>query len=752
MNTKSWLQVAHAALLITAAAPSLAQQSTTAAPSEGLEEVTVLGKIDFFKPEDSTSAAKMALSVIETPQSVSVLTSDLLETFQVRDVRDVAKFVAGLDNHSEGIGEFSATSSRGFNLDVFDGYKLNGISYYPAVPLDPVVLERVEVLKGPSGVVYGRNSYGGAINYITRQPTAEGYAAITAQLGTTGLRRLEADVSGRLGDGSIGVRVPMAVEREDYLMHRDRTMIAAAPSIVWDVSDATRVTLFGVLQQWSENLYLGFGRVAANLAQLPEFDPEDPFGSAILFDCTDLACGAPPKSWRGYSTEPGWNSYDSKSHQAALTVRHRLSDFQEVVISATQYQASLEARQGFILGISAMNGDTPFWGDRVAFDQDGYSLEAAWTGDFEWLGGRHTFYVGADYRQFHKVNQDTDDPLLGVLNVYNQRPATGVGIASFAEPNWVVRGKLDDERRYAGIGIQALLRLGERWSLLLGGRYESARLVNEDSAYGTPEYFESIGVFPLDERRDVLDTNRFIPRAGLTWWAVPERWNLYASYSQGYVPQIGVTRGGGGISSEEGGQIEFGTKAELFDRRLLVSFAAYEIQRTNVARADPMNVPPEAFVIGGLEQRSRGVELEVVGKPLPGLSVLLEISHIVAEYLKDVEGSFAAGTRVAGVPRQSGSLFATYEFRGGRLDGLSVGGGVSYVGRQLAAPDSFDLPDFTTVDLQAQYAASPNLKFGLVVENVFDEVGYTTFGFTDDFGLLFIPGRTARISATYTLK
>jgi iron complex outermembrane receptor protein len=695
--------------------------------NDALDEVLVKGT-RFYRDTASSMAAKIDLPLLETPQAVSVITGDLIDTFGITDLKWISKYISGLDSRVTVVAENSDFTARGFTLDLEDGFKMNGFQYIPVQPIDTVAVERVEFLKGPTGILYGRNNYGGMLNYVTKQPQYSDFTTVTvsAGAGEVELARAEVDLNTSLVDGVVAFRLPMAYELHDSTLDNDSRQFSAVPSLLWQPTEDLRVTLGGVLQHWRVNRQIGLSPWALGTTA------EDVnWQSGNDLHCRDegVTCVTPPEHLRDVFLGSDADFYDSRMTQANVKLEYRINDSLDYFVSANRHRSTVKTQQHYIGTVIAEDGSAFMSRDGIAFLRESDGVETGVMGDFRWLGREHKFYVGGDYRKFSLNHYDNWDETLeeNPIDVFAFRGENDY--RQYLDANdlgrdWVPYQVLfDRDRKDWGLGAQVVFELAEPLTLLVGGRYEESRFDDR--------YFELedgclrvrcaiVGDFDgeIDER---ASSSIFLPRAGLTWKIVPDRWTAYASYTEGFVPQAGVTRSGGRIGPETGYQIEAGVKGQLFQDRFLTSLAVWQIQREGVAVGDPLNDPGDPYVVGGLGQRNRGIELEATGQITPALNVILAASKTEGRF-DESSDEFFSGKEITSTPEYKYAGYLNYEFLGGRYQGLSLGGGFAAVGPQWGVfPAAFRVDGYTTVDLKMGYAFSETRRLSLQVQNLLDE-------------------------------
>lgn len=728
----------------------------TEGPSAGQSEVQdVVVSAQFYRQTNSSAAARIDLPLIDIPQSVTVVNSDVIKAFGITNLKWVSKYVAGLDSRMTSYGETSDFTARGFTLSMQDGYKMNGFQYINAQPIDTVAVERIEFLKGPTGILYGRNDYGGMLNYVTKQPTYQSFTSLGGSLSGGGidLARIEADVNLVLVDDKVALRLPMAYQKHnDYLLH-DSRQFTAVPSLRWDVADDLTVTFGSVIQH-----FRAAGQGGTSPVALGATAADVNWATAdVLARCRDLTCVTTPKYLRDVFFGPESQFNETRSVQANVKVDYRINDNLSYFVSGSTQRAGMEAQQYYIGTITAEDGSAFLNSDALDFTWRSRTVETGVTGKLPLFGREHQFYLGADYRRYKEARFDYDEfvyePSFNVFSFRSteqfQRWLADNHLGGDRIPySWVK----NTDRTDWGLGAQIVFELGDSLSLLAGVRYDNSKFTDVyhqliDGCINTR--CQVVGNY--DGALDVgADSSMVLPRAGLTWKIVPDRWTAYVSYTEGFVPQSGITRSGAQIGPEEGNQIEIGVKSQLFDNRLFLSLAAWQIDREGVSVADPNNTPDEIFVVGGLTQRNKGLEFEALGRVTPALNVILAASKTDGKFGNStIPGAqFWAGREITSTPDYKYSGYVNYDFQAGGFFGLSLGGGVTAVGPQWGVfPAALRVPKYTTFDFKAGYVLNERTRINLMLQNAFDENYFVSRGTTwDGCCLAFGDKRSYRLS------
>jgi TonB-dependent siderophore receptor len=721
------VSAAVAAILMSCTAT--AQEPATAQEEETLQEVVVLGS--FFRPTVASSATKFDLTVQDTPQAISVLTSDILTKFNVQNLTDVDKFTAGVHSTSTSANTtwFSGDIvARGFALDQLSGYKINGFSAIRQFQPDPVLAERLEFVKGPSSVTYGVNNYGGTINTVLKSPQADAAYIATGEVTSHGGYKISADATGPLNDDGT-VRYRFVGAWDDQKSNKDKFFFERMPlygRVQWDVSPATTIDAYVLYQK----------EVA-----------RDDFGPAAYLDANGSII-EPFAVDRDQLLTLDDSRIRRESQQVYASAAHRFDNDTNITFKAGYLKNEHSYNMLYLYNYGFFQG--PYQDVYYKFDSreiTSKDAELSFGGDFELFGREHKFILLAESRT---IRFDfTDFPFGSLVSGDPGQPVAERAVNQFA-PDWSTLLPLDfdylrtsngyyrqAEDRIAVAG-QSLFALTDRLSMLVGLRWDQISQDTRDVRFD-PDPDDGTIIPEYDIRTDQTLTN-VTPRFGLVY-AITPRINGYVSYSEGFIPQEGTKRSGDAVEPEVGVQIEAGVKGEFFDAKLGTSFTAFYIEREDVAVSDPANTLDESFVVTGRRQKHQGIEVEVMGRLLTDLNVIATYAYLDTEVTEDVVSDpldSALGNPMGGVPKTSGSLFLEYQL-GGALRDVTISGGAAYVGKRPSQERTlegrfgygggfpiFSLSDYTTVDLGIAYRRSPRTTISLHGNNILDEDYFNT--------------------------
>ncbi|MEM1426908.1 MAG: TonB-dependent siderophore receptor, partial [Cyanobacteria bacterium P01_H01_bin.130] len=390
----------------------------------------------------------------------------------------------------------------------------------------------------------------------------------------------------------------------------------------------------------------------------------------------------------------------NRSVQAGYRFEHRFSDswkirnsfrylrFEPEFVSNVAFQV-IDEDAGDLFRVWVQNGQ-PI---------SSYELQTNVVGEFSTGTLKHTLLAGIDwYRRDFTSRGRVDFTPQAPFNIFN--PVYGAERPDdFDDP--LPRGSFSRTRNL-GVYVQDQVEIFDNLFLLAGLRYDTVKQESFD--------FED---FTGDER----DDQGWTPRFGLVYQPI-ENLSLYGSISTSFSPNAGRNREGNIIEPERGRQFEVGARAELFDGRLTANLALFHITKTNVATSDPEALPTDNFVIPVGEQRSQGIELDIIGEILPGWNIVANYAYTDADITEDNTG--IEGNRLFGVPEHNVNLWTSYEIQEGALEGLSFGIGFNYVGERLGDNDnSFILEDYFLTNAAIAYARN-NWEAALNFRNLFD--------------------------------
>ena len=645
-----------------------------------------------------STATPLGLSIRETPQSVSVITQQRMQDQGLNTIAQVMAQTPGITLFSLG-SERTGFTSRGYSIT---NYQLDGVSTHSenlglnAIPsqslADMALYDRIEVLRGASGLMTGAGDASGAINMVRKKPTAQFQASVEGELASYDERRAMADVSGPLNEtGTVRGRLVTVYEEGDSIIDgysRDKKVVYGV--VEADLSRDTKLTAGVTHQRKRSNgslSYLGF----------PLF-----YSNGVM---TDLP--------RSFSPAARSNRFDTNSTDLFATVEHALANDWKLKISANRVQSSQEERAVYL----SVSGGFPdqATGDGLSLNADyrDYQLQVNSVdvnvrGPFSAFGRQHELVLGMDYSEFQSTTDGRFDR--GVentpVNLYRwNRTATPV----FGGTTVIY----DSTRRQASAYAASRFNLSEHLKLIAGAkvlRYSENYISDAPSV-------NFYSASPASESRV------FTPYGGLVF-DIDGTHSAYASYSTIYQPQASQDRYGKLLAPREGKTFEAGIKSGWFDGRLNTSAALYLIRQKNLAESDPGYTLPgsndPAFrTIKGAD--TKGIDLEATGALTPSWNVSASWSYSQTENNagKAIQTTF---------PRHLVKLWTTYRLPGD-FNRMTVGGGVNWqntvysdisawqIGRTLR----WEQKSYAVASLMARYDVNDKLSATLNVGNLLDK-------------------------------
>lgn len=615
-----------------------------AAPDQSEIVVTGLTDRDGYVPAD-TGAAKVPAPLRDVPQSIAVVTAEVLRDQRALSVQDALKNVPGV-GFSSGDGQRDQVTIRGFSAiaDQFvDGFRDDGLYFR-----DLSNVERIEVIKGPAAVLYGRGSSGGLVNRVTRKPEGN-VASVTLSAGSYDNYRGEFDL-GYLASNGVGVRVTGAHQESDSF--RDQGVLrrtAIAPSFV--VGRGGDTSLLVQADYLVDRRVNDFGIPAVN-------------GRPV-----DVA----PSTYYGAANARDADAVRTEVTSQAVTFLHKFSPTLSFRNGFRHYNYTLLRRNTLPGAVNARAGTVTLNHGGIDRAEDGWSNQSELTQLLTLGGMRHTLLYGVEIARQVKDAQTIATRAVATMSLL--RPVNPVVDNSrFTTLSASQRNRLDT----VGFYVQDMADLGHGFKALLGLRYDEYR-------QRTAQLL--VGQVPL-ARTD----RAWSPRAGLVFQPDAAQ-SYYASWSRSFQPsaeQFGLAANNADIAPEQTVNREIGAKYTLLDGRLGIQAAGFILKRTGIKGTDP--VTQAILPIG--TQRTRGIELSAQLDLAAGTKAIagyaLMDAKIVASATPALIGKGATLT-----PRHQANLFVTQRFA--TRFGIGVGG--NYVGDRWADPTNTTiLPNYVTAD------------------------------------------------------
>jgi len=642
-----------------------------------------------YRAIQSATASKTNTSVLEIPRSISVVTRRRMDDQKSQTLTEVLGYVPGIFAPPFAAGDGQAGDLffiRGFNATDYgygllrDGLRVQGNRY--DTTSEPFGLERVEVFRGPTSILYGENAPGGVVNLVSKRPTVDSRGEVQLSYGTHDRRQLGVDVSGPLNEGGsvLGRMVVLGRKSDTQVDHQPDDRLYLAPSLTLNFDDANALTLLGTYQRDRTLIELGYP-AAGTLLRHPngKIDPSTLLGN------------------------PDWDDFERETWTLGYEYSHRFNESWQFRQNSRYMQSRIDRREMW-----PGNLDNAGFGTNVintAYDRENrsiaYSLDNQVEGNFKLAEVDNTLLVGASLDRT-SFNQNWNAGFGGIVNVFDP-VYTGSPVTSTAVQNALL------EQRLYGLYTQLQSRI-DNWVFLLGGRYDR---VNSS-------YRNKAGTLNAPADLDYWD-GQFTWQAGLMY-QFDNGVSPYLSYSTAYNPTQQVSSSSGPLDPTTSEQYEAGVKYEPKGWNTTVSASIYDLRKKDDSLYD--SVVGDYRNIG--RSRAKGVELEVSSDLTDNFNLMSAYTYTDSRITKDAPGSLLEDRQITGVPRNQASIWATYRFLDGGLKGLRIGGGVRHFDSTFAYTSpalygKLDTGDVTLVDAALGYSINEQWSAELNARNVLDK-------------------------------
>ncbi|GAA4766831.1 MULTISPECIES: TonB-dependent siderophore receptor [Flavobacterium] len=663
-----------------------------------LNEVSINGTKNKFKREKSNTVSKMPLADIENPQVYNVVSSELLKEQVVTNFNDALKNATGISRlwESTGRGTDGAEfySMRGFAVQPT---MINGLPGINNGKIDPVNVDNIEVIKGPSGTLFGSSliSYGGLINIVTKKPYQSFGGEIGYVAGTYGLNRVTADVNTPLSkENDAFLRITTAYQKEGSFQDSGfNKSFFIAPSLSYTVNDRLS---FLINTEFTQSEAANAPMIFLSRYAPLSFNSMDLFKKNYKnsFNSNELTISNPTFNLQAqmfYKLSENWTSQTVLSRSNSKTNGY--------------YSYLWDSANGdeFTRFISKANGET------YATD-----IQQNFIGDFKIGSLRNRIIAGLDYYK---------------------------STITSASPGWVTNGTVslvngtdDGDLTQAGVD-----------NLLVGSYTGISKAENEVySAYVSdvlnilPE-LSAMASLRIDHFKGATNTyseenkgqTALSPKFGILYQPIKDKVSIFGNYMNGFIniaPQEKIDGtnflGMQTFDPEQANQYEFGVKVNLFSDKISATASYYNINVKNKV----MTYNTFTFVQGG-EVESKGFEFSLIANPIEGVNIVAGFSNNKSEVTKDIPDNGYLGLR----PEEAGpetlvNLWINYTLRNGKLKGLGIGLGGNYASEYRTLNRSnigtFELPDYSILNSTISYNTN---KFGLSLKlnNMFNEKYYS---------------------------
>lgn len=751
-------------LALIASSVALRAQTTAPAPATSASETVTLPtftvsseRTNSYRATDSMSAARIRGAIIDTPATVNVITDDFLKDIGAASLFDATQYVSGIGNGrlAGGSGILDRQTIRGFEND---GRTIDNFSSSFQANLDPLLYERVEIVKGPNAILAPTGTPGGSINVITKSPEFESMQLLEVQLGEEFANKYTYDATGAVfGSDKFAYRVVAGYQNTNSFVPGYIKQWSVNPQLLWRINERSSLVVKANYVKW------GTYGAAQNPSVTIHASPTLANGATMTL--ADIAPGFIYGAANGATADWSYRRDDIKRISAQYTTS--IGDHLSLRLAALRhYDYFYTSSSGLVTpGQSTQSSRyNPYTG--------------VYTPNQTWAKDSTGTYVPTTSAQYDPTSITRSVSLQRAYNNNTQYQADLAG-------NWDV-GAVDIQT-VTGASYSYDTTYNRQWSVA-SGQLPNLNLYAPVNSPAYPTVF-NLGTNQFSENtkkqayafaRLGFLKDRLLVNGGISrlWLDVPVRNNLNGSQTRlkgstntplygalfKVTPHASVyyshsTNANGVLFNgaalfQEGKQDEYGVKTEFFNQRLSLTASHFEITQNNIVTPnpsyfiDPANNPQ--FFKADLT--NKGIEFDVIGGITKNFTVIGSYTDMK---LRD-----AFGRRRRNIPDTTMNAMLKYDFRDGAAKGLSVFAGVTHVGDQagedpsitatplgVVAQISFYAPARTIYNAGASYTYG-KFRFNLNVDNVTDVE--TIWQPSGRFSLSPYPGRNIRLTTTYT--
>lgn len=613
-----------------------------------------------YRSNNSASGNKTGTAIRETPQSIQIVNQSFIDDLQARSVADALVYTSGLTEGQNSRGD--RFEIRGFTTGI--PFK-NGFRDSGRAPRDTANFDRIEVAKGPASVIFSRTSAGGAVNILTKLPQPRASTEVTAQWGGHDYYRGTLDTTGPLSSDKLLYRLNVAWQdsgsyRDEGFVHR----LFVTPVFSWLIGPRTRLNV--------EVEYLSDRRV----------------NDAGIVAVGNRAVRMPASTFYG---DP-----DDVNTTEQIAARYELlHTFSSGLALRHAFRINQTNETGFDTQLNAVNATTLMltrtrrWLNAEQVDNAYTQTEVSY--EARGFGGRHKLLAGVEIGRNFDGGITNTAPLTATPVYSPIRGTTG----TFVNNSWT-----DSTIWYDEYFVQEqFFCFNDKLTLLAGARFAHYASYNTNKRTG------------VKTNTSDMKPN---PRLGAVWLPT-DTISIFANYSDIVATATNVNPDGSTFKPVESDILEAGARVDLFQRRITATAGFFELINANTLNNDPAR---PGYRIETGEQRTRGLEFDFVGSPLPGWQVIGAANFTRGVVTKDLVNPY--GNRLANTPTRTYSVWNRYQFRGGELKGFGLGVGVVAVGGRFGdVANTFYIPAYVRYDAALSYRAK-SWDVSLNVQNLAD--------------------------------
>ena len=664
-----------------------------------LQQVIVSAARNPYSHRQVSASLRLNEPILETPQNIQVITSKTLSDQQVISMSDgVLRNVSGATRLAHWADLYTNVQARGSQMTALRNGMSIATSYWSPLTEDMSVVDHVEFVKGPAGFLMPVGDPAGIYNTVTKKPTGNTRGEAGFTMGSYDLYRATLDLDGKLDkEGKLLYRFNAAGKAQNSFRTYDfNNRLTIAPVLSYKLDENTTLT--------AEYLY--------QKAKMSDM------GSYYVFSTKGYA--GLPRNFT--SSDPGLDPTNITDQSLTLNLQKQLSPQWKLTVQA----AYMDYKQvGSNLWPSLVTADSMIRGVGI-WDASSTAKfgQAYLNGEVQTGGVHHRIIAGldindkeylADWNQSH--NLDTDEQKFSLLNPVYGNPSNGYAVFDRTKPLSQRAGIYGTQAlSYSGLYLQDELGFfNNKLRLTLAGRY----------SYAKTNDYNSIAV-----------SKKITPRVGLSY-SIDESTSVYGLFDQAFVPQSGIRQDHKTVKPLTGSNLEAGIKKDWMNGRLSATLSGYKIIRNNANSPDPSD-PSGRYIVQLGQTTSKGVEFDVRGEVLPGLTLTANYAYTDAKITKtDTSDASKAtlGQKVPGYSTHVANAWVNYQFKRGALKGLGLSAGITYMKDRnewewSSSATPLALPDYSKIDAGIFWEQNA-LRITLNVFNVADKYLYSGAAYGD---------------------
>ncbi|MFZ4289581.1 TonB-dependent siderophore receptor [Variovorax sp. HJSM1_2] len=654
----------------------------------------------------NVSIGRGDLSLREIPQSISVVTRQRMDDQNLYTLDEVLEATTGVTTFQSPSGG-KYYYSRGFLFSTFqyDGVPLERSSYAigSGFTSDSFLYDRVEVLRGPAGLLQGAGSPGGTLNLVRKRPTAEKTFVFSASAGSWDHYRSTLDASGALNaDGSLRGRAGLSAEDQRYF---------------YDTAKSRKNVLYGTLEfDISAATSIAAGVSIEDLDALPYWGglPRNTDGSAVNVR-------------RSTFTGANWNTWQNTQKTLFADLTHRFNDQWTLKAAGMVLKESNDMQYSFGRGaVNAASGDGMVSRAYLYdFENTNKGLDVNLTGHFSAWGLQQQMVLGANASRLKTDDLAAGLINLGPMNIYNPVSPREPSLSELMNTSYTSYSQRTV--RQDGLYGVGRLKLTEPLTLVLGGRVGSYHYQVDSQRYMTGAQASS--------RMDA--SHEFTPYGGLIY-DLNKNWSTYVSYTDVFQPQGELDAAGQFLKPIKGSNLEAGVKGSFYDGKLNTALALFRIDQVNRAQVDynaDMNCDGWYCSTASGKVRSQGVDAEISGEVLRGLQLFAGYTYTSNKYRSNPEDETQVGqTANSYTPRHLLRVAADYRLPGD-LSAWNLGLGANIQSENFhtnyggtGGVDRITQPGYAVWNARLGYQINKQWSAALNINNLFDKRYFSTIG------------------------